>query len=408
MPRFDFKNSQGLTLSGNLELPKGAPKAFGIFAHCFTCSKNAKAASQISRRLAERGIAILRFDFTGLGNSDGDFANTNFSSNVNDLIDAAAVLEQEHQAPSLLIGHSLGGAAAYMAAGQIESVGAVATIGSPSEPAHVSHLFGDKIAKIRTDGSAEVSIGGRELTIEKHFLDDLKTHRADKQLRAMRKALLIFHSPVDEIVSIENARKLYEAAMHPKSFVSLDGADHLLTSRDDAEFVASTLAAWASRYLPGDFAPPLDRPKLAAGEVVVKEREGGMTQDIYSDRHHWLADEPQGVGGKDQGPTPYDLLLASLGSCVSLTLRMYARRKQIPLNGVQVRLKHERIHARDCDSCETQDGLISHITKQITVTGPLDQQQIQRLKEIADRCPVHRTLTGEKKVTTEIVHGQHV
>ncbi|GAB5404846.1 MAG: bifunctional alpha/beta hydrolase/OsmC family protein [Aureliella sp.] len=404
MPKFNFENSQGHTLSGNLEMPDGAPKAFGIFAHCFTCSKNAKAASRISRRLAERGIAVLRFDFTGLGNSDGDFANTNFSSNVNDLVDAANALEKQYRAPSLLIGHSLGGAAAYMAAGQLVSVRAVATIGSPSEPAHVSHLFGDTIATIRTDGAAEVSIGGRKLTIEKHFLDDLKTHRADKQLREMRKALLIFHSPVDEIVSIENARKLYESARHPKSFVSLDGADHLLSSPDDAEFVASTLSAWASRYLPEDLDAAPTRPELEAGEVVVLERDGGMTQDIFSDRHHWLADEPFRVGGNDSGPTPYDLLLGSLGSCISLTLRMYAERKQFPLKSVRVQLKHERIHASDCDSCESQDGMVGHITKHITVTGPLDQQQLDRLREIADRCPVHRTLVGEKMFTTELTH----
>ena len=249
MPRFDFKNSSDQTLTGNLELPSGETSAFAIFAHCFTCSKNAKAATRISRELAERGIAVLRFDFTGLGNSEGDFANTNFSSNVADLLAAADALAAEHQAPSLLVGHSLGGAAAYMAAGKIPSIRAVATIGSPSEPAHVTHLFGDSIAEIQQDGAAEVSIGGRKLTIESHFLEDLKQHKAEEDLRRLKKPLMIFHSPVDSIVSIENARKLYNAAMHPKSFVSLDGADHLLTNPEDADFVASVLAAWAGRYL---------------------------------------------------------------------------------------------------------------------------------------------------------------
>ncbi len=247
--QFNFKNVAGQTLSGRLELPVSKPRDFAIFAHCFTCSKNVKAASRISKELSDRGIAVLRFDFTGLGNSEGDFANTNFTSNVLDLIAAASALGEQHTAPSLLVGHSLGGAAALLAASQIASVKAVATIGSPSCPAHVSHLFGDAVAQIQTDGAATVSIGGRELTIQKQFLDDLKNHRAADRAGKLQKPLLIFHSPIDNIVSIENARELYEAAHHPKSFVSLDGADHMLTDPEDAEFVAAVLAAWASRYL---------------------------------------------------------------------------------------------------------------------------------------------------------------
>jgi len=247
--KYDFQNDRGETLTGRLESPDTPPRSYAIFAHCFTCSKNAKAASRISKALSDHGIAVLRFDFTGLGNSDGDFANTNFSSNVADLVAAAGALSRTHQAPSLLVGHSLGGTAALMAAALIDSVRAVTTIGSPSEPAHVSHLFGDHVAKIQSDGSATVSIGGRELTIEKQFLDDLQNHEAEKKLGGLRKPLLIFHSPIDNIVSIENARKLFEAARHPKSFVALDGADHMLSKAEDAEFVAATLATWAERYL---------------------------------------------------------------------------------------------------------------------------------------------------------------
>ena len=246
--KFDFKNDHGEILTGRLELPDGTPTSYAIFAHCFTCSKNAKAATRISKQLSERGIAVLRFDFTGLGNSDGDFANTNFSSNVSDLVAAAVALADKHQAPSLLVGHSLGGTAALMAASKIESVTAVATIGSPSEPAHVSHLFGDCVAKIQDNGSALVSIGGRELTIQKQFLEDIQSHEAQRQLQRLGKPLLIFHSPIDRIVSIDNARKLYEAARHPKSFISLDGADHMLSCPEDAEFVAATLSIWAARY----------------------------------------------------------------------------------------------------------------------------------------------------------------
>lgn len=250
MPRFDFENANGHTLTGNLEVGDGEPKAYAIFAHCFTCSKNVRAASEISRQLAERGIGVLRFDFTGLGNSDGDFANTNFSSNVADLTAAATALTEVDKAPSLLVGHSLGGAAACIAAGQIDGIRAVATIGSPSEPAHVTHLFGDSVATIQSDGSATVSIGGRQLTIERHFLDDLKQHTVEKSLGKLGKPFLIFHSPEDTTVSISNARELYEAAKHPKSFVSLDGADHLLSNPKDANFVASVLAVWFARYLP--------------------------------------------------------------------------------------------------------------------------------------------------------------
>lgn len=246
--KFDFKNKHGETLTGRLELPEGTATSYAIFAHCFTCSKNAKAASRIAKELSERGIAVLRFDFTGLGNSDGDFANTNFSSNVADLVAAAEALSKEHEAPSLLVGHSLGGTAALMAALEIESISAVATIGSPSEPAHVSHLFGECVAKIQVNGSALVSIGGRELTIQKQFLEDIQSHQAERKLHQLGKPLLIFHSPIDRIVSIENARKLYEAARHPKSFISLDGADHMLSCPEDAEFVAATLAIWAARY----------------------------------------------------------------------------------------------------------------------------------------------------------------
>lgn len=247
--KFNFENHSGQTLAGRLEFPESTPTDFAIFAHCFTCSKNVKAASRISRELSRRGIAVLRFDFTGLGNSEGDFANTNFTSNVLDLIAAAKALEEQFSAPSLLVGHSLGGAAVLLAATEIASTRAVATVGSPSCPAHVSHLFGDAVAKIQSDGAATVSIGGRELTIQKQFLDDLKSHKAADHVRSLDKPLMIFHSPVDRVVEIDNARELYEAARHPKSFVSLDGADHMLTDAEDAEFVAAVLAAWAGRYL---------------------------------------------------------------------------------------------------------------------------------------------------------------
>jgi putative redox protein len=418
MTQFNFQNALGKTLAGRLELPPTPTKKFAIFAHCFSCSKNVHAATRVSRELAKLGIAVLRFDFTGLGNSEGDFANTNFSSNVNDLIAAADALRARHQAPSLLVGHSLGGAAVLMAAPQIPEVKAVATIGAPSEPAHVSHLFGDRTACIEKDGAALIQIGGRDLRIEKHFLDDLKTHRLTEALPALGKPLMIFHSPVDSIVSIDHARKLYEAARHPKSFVSLDDADHMLTRQDDAEFVAGTLAVWAARHVNEPAAEESETPanarvKVAKGTVEVNELAGGLSQQIRTPTHEFRADEPSSVpGGNGTGPDPYELLLASLGACTSMTLRMYANRKQWPVENIQVRLSHERIHAKDCQDCELEadrgnDGssFVDLIRKQITIKGAVDETQLQRLHEIADRCPVHRSLMNEKHIKTEIQSG---
>lgn len=405
MPRFDFINQQGATLAGRLELPETHPIAFAIFAHCFTCSKNAKAASQIAKQLAARGIAILRFDFTGLGNSEGDFANSNYSSNITDLIAAAETLRRQHQAPSLLVGHSLGGAAVLSAAALISEVKAVATIGAPSEPSHVTHLFGDQVARIEKDGSAKVVIGGREITIARQFLEDLQSNRLAETLPTLKKPLVIFHSPIDTVVSIDNARKLYEAARHPKCFVSLDGADHLLTSTADAEFVAAMLAAWAPRYLSASPQPTeQSRDLVPAGTVLVREMNGGLTQQVRTTHHEFFADEPVAHGGKDRGPNPYELLLASLGTCTSLTLRMYANRKDWDLQSITISLQHSRVHANDCVSCESQDGYIDRIEKSIQVSGQLDESQVARLTEIADRCPVHRTLVNEKEILTDLKH----
>ncbi|MEM7456095.1 MAG: bifunctional alpha/beta hydrolase/OsmC family protein [Planctomycetota bacterium] len=407
MTKFDFTNRDGKQLSGRIELPAGRPEAFAIFAHCFTCSKNSKAATLVSRRLAGSGIAVLRFDFTGLGNSEGDFASTSFSSNVNDLIDAASALEQQCQAPSLLIGHSLGGTAVVMAAPSIKSSKAVVTIGAPGEPAHVENLVNKTTTTSHADGSLTIRLGGRDLTLGSHFIDDLKSNRLTQLLPDLGKALMIFHSPVDEIVSIENARKLYESARHPKSFVSVDGAAHMLNDSRDAEFVADTLAAWATRYLlepsgeasqnPDETAQQLAEP----GTVVVVE-QSGLTQSVRTERHSFIADEPVDLGGCDLGPNPYELLLASLGACTSMTLRMYARRKNLQLDSISIKLKHSRIHASDCDSCETESGRIDRIEKEIVISGILTPAQVKRLGEIADLCPVHRTLTSEKIIESKI------
>ncbi len=405
MSKFDFMNRNGHQLTGRIEFPSGVPRAFAIFAHCFTCSKNAKAATQVSRRLAERGIAVLRFDFTGLGNSDGDFANSDFSSNVNDLIDAAAALADQYSAPALLIGHSLGGAAALIASAELESVQAVATIGAPSEPAHVERLIEKTSTATHTDGSVTIQLGGRELAIGSQFFSDLKRNRVADVLPTLDKPVMIFHSPIDSIVSVDNARRIYETAKHPKSFISIDGADHMLSNPDDANFVADTLAAWAARYLQTDETAKTEpKPAVENGTVVVLE-QAGLTQSIATHQHEFKADEPSSLGGNGQGPTPYELLLASLGACTSMTLRMYARHKGLSLDSIKVTLKHSRIHADDCATCETSDGKIDRIEKEIVVAGDLTVKQVKRLGEIADRCPVHRSLMHEKLIETKIAQS---
>ena len=397
-----FQNSAGEKLAALLENPS-QPHAFALFAHCFTCSKDIAAASRISRALAEKGIAVLRFDFTGLGNSDGDFANTNFSSNIEDLIAAASYLRDHHQAPSLLIGHSLGGAAVLAAARAVPEAAAVITIGAPANPDHLRHLFAAKETEIKDQGQAEVNLAGRTFTIKQQFLEDISTQNLARHIAGLKKALLIFHAPMDNTVSIEEAARIYASAKHPKSFISLDSADHLLTRKEDSAYVAATIAAWVSRYLPQQPSKQAGtRP--AKGAVVINEKAPTtFTQAITSQHHDWTADEPTEFGGTDLGPNPYELLLSSLGACTSMTLRMYANRKKLPLTGVSVTLAHDRIHARDCEDCEKTDGYIDRIRKQITLVGDLTEAQRQRLLEIADRCPVHRTLHNEILIESKLV-----
>ena len=401
--KVSFPGSQGGLLAARLDHPAGTPIAYAVFAHCFTCSKDGFAATRISRTLAERGIAVLRFDFTGLGNSEGEFANSNFSSNVEDLVAAAAFLREARQAPRLLVGHSLGGAAVLAAAARIPEAVAVATINAPADPAHVAGLLRPAMNEIAQAGEAEVTIGGRSFRIRKQLLDDLKEQRLLDVVHDLRKALLVLHGPHDQVVDIDHARRIFEAARHPKSFVSLDDADHLLSRRADAVYVATVLAAWATRYVG---AQPRPERQLSAepGTVVVAEAGAGKyAQRIDVGGHTLRADEPAAYGGDDTGPSPYDLLLAALGACTSMTLRMYADRKQWPLQRVTVRLQHDRIHAVDCAECVTRSGEIDRIRRAIVLEGPLDPEQRARLLEIAERCPVHRTLRSETQIVTRIV-----
>lgn len=396
-----FQNESGQSLSGLLDLPAGAPRAYALFAHCFTCSKNLKAATNISRAMTDAGIAVLRFDFTGLGQSDGDFADTNFSSNVSDLVAAARFLESDYAAPAILLGHSLGGTAVLQAAASVSSAVAVATIGSPADPTHVAHMFGDARDELSDKGCAEVRLGGRPFTVKQQFLDDLEMHNLPRAIGSLRKALLVMHAPLDEIVEIDNASALFSAAKHPKSFVSLDKADHLLSANEDSLYAGSVLAAWAARYLPERVTA--DELQADSGEVLARTLIGGFQTDIRAGKHVLVADEPTSVGGTNLGPSPYDLLSAALAGCTTMTLKMYASFKKLDLRSTTVRVTHDKIHAEDCADCESADGKIDEFRREISFDGELSDQEINRLLEIADRCPVHKTLHSEIKVRTSLI-----
>ena len=400
--RFQFTGEGGHQLAAALNLPEHEPRAYALFAHCFTCGKDVLAATRISAALAANGIAVLRFDFTGLGSSEGDFANSTFSSNVADLVRAADHLRETRKAPALLIGHSLGGAAILAAAGQIPDARAVVTIAAPSDPAHVTGLFKDRIEDIRKVGDVEVSLAGRPFHIKREFLDDIAEHGLTAHVANLHKALLVMHSPTDDTVGIDNATRIFIAARHPKSFVSLDDADHLLSQRRDSAYVADVVAAWAERYID----PPAPAQAAASGEaprqVVVREtRNSKFQQTVMIGPHQMLADEPVAAGGEDSGPGPYDFLLAALGACKSMTMRLYADRKSLPLERATVTLAHSKIHAQDCAECETKEGMLDQIDVAIGLEGALDAEQRKRILEIADKCPVHRTLTSEIRIVTK-------
>lgn len=387
--RLSFPNRRGLHLAASLDLPVGErPRAYAVFAHCFTCGMNLKAERNISLALTQEGFGVMRFDFAGLGESDGAFYDTNFSTNVSDLLDAVAYLTETYAAPQLLIGHSLGGAAVLMAAGQLPDIRAVATIGAPADPAHVLHLFDAMEGRIAEAGEAAVQIGGRPFVIRRHFLDDVKQTRLEDHIRSLGKALLVMHAPHDQIVGIDNARRIYDTARHPKSFLTLDDADHLLMRKADSYYAAQMIAAWSARYLVFDEQPPLVSDK----QVAVRIGQQGFTTEVQTGSHHLLADEPAAVGGDDLGPSPYDLLLAALGACTAMTLRMYADRKGWPLHEARVHLEHRKDYPSDMGQTEDKASMIDHIDRIIELEGPLDETQRQRLLEISEKCPVHRTL----------------
>jgi uncharacterized OsmC-like protein/alpha/beta superfamily hydrolase len=400
--KLTFKNAEGVNLSARLDLPADErPTAYALFAHCFTCTKNLKAVVNINRALALNGIAVLRFDFTGLGESEGDFADTNFSSNVADLVSAADFLGSRFEAPKLLIGHSLGGAAVLQAAAKIPSAVAVATIAAPADPSNLARFLRTADEEIEKKGEGEITLAGSTFKIKKQFLDDLDQVRMKETIGNLNRALLVLHSPQDQINDIKNAMEIFDAAHHPKGFISLDGADHLLSDRRDSIYVGSILGAWSRRYL-GIEETNLQQREVTESRVVVRTGKFGYQTEIIASGHRLIADEPIAEGGGNTGPTPYDYLVSALGACTSMTLRMYADRKKWPVEGIVVRLNHKKIHAADCRECESQNKKIDHIEREIELNGPIDEEKRRRLLEIANRCPVHRTLKSEISIESRL------
>lgn len=401
LSKVTFTNNEGQTLSGRLELPADQhPHNFALFAHCFTCNKNLGAIRNISKGLTSQGFGVLRFDFTGLGESEGDFEDTNFSGNVEDLIAAADFLTQKYKAPSLLIGHSLGGAASIFAAAKISSIKAVATIGAPSNPKHVAHLLKSGIEEIKTTGKAIINLSGRDFTIKKQFLEDLETKSLPDVAKSLNKALLVMHSPQDTTVSIKNAEEIYQAAKHPKSFITLDDADHLLMKKEDSVYVGNVIAGWSSRYVNIP-----EEPRLRSQHNVVASlgNDEGFTTQMKVGNHYLVADEPESVGGKDFGPSPYEFVSAGLSACTAMTIKMYVARKGWDLQNVEVHTSYSKSHITDCENCEDPTARIDTFEREIKLEGNLDEKQITRILQIADKCPVHKTLHSKTQIITTLL-----
>lgn len=398
--KIKFTNKEGIELSAQLEFPPDSlPRAFAIFAHCFTCSKNLQAAKNLTRSMSQEGVAVLRFDFTGLGESKGNFEDSNFSSNVSDLISAAEFLENEFEAPQVIIGHSLGGAAVIYAASQLDSIRAVATVGAPSSVDHVVHLIQDKAEEIKEKGEANVKISGRNFKIKKQFLEDIESKNLKKLMSDFRKPILVMHSPQDQVVSIDNAAELYNMAWHPKSFISLDGANHLLSNKKDSLYVGQMIANWSSRYLDA-----AEEDELESDQQVVAQlkTENNFTTLIKAGKHSLTADEPESVGGDDFGPNPYDLVASGLAACTAMTIKMYADRKEWKLEQIDVHVKHEKQHSKDCEDCSDGKARIDHFHRSIEIEGDVTQDQCSRLLEIANKCPVHKTLETQSFIDTKL------
>ena len=396
---FEFQGPKGYSLSGRLEEPETTPRGWAIIAHCFTCGKESLAAVRLARALALAGIGVLRFDFAGLGMSGGAFADATFAADVGDLVAAGAAMAAAGRPPSLLVGHSLGGAAVLAAAGEMAMVKAVVTIGAPSDVAHVLHHFdAGSLARIEAEGEAEVSLANRPFIVRKGFVDDLRRHDLEARIARLHRPLLVLHAPRDATVGIDNAARIFAAAKHPKSFVSLDDADHLLTRRADADYAAAIISAWASRYLPR-LMEDLPQVEEAQGVIAEETGKGAYQLSMRSGRHRFLADEPEAVGGMGSGLSPYELVSAGLAACTTMTMRMYAERKGYPLK----RARTVVTHGKRPD--QTPADLF---TRAITLEGPLDEEQRRKILAIADRCPVDLTLVRGSDIETSLVDHERV
>ncbi len=392
-----FTNKEGIELSAKLDLPiSGKVQHYAIFAHCFTCNKNLNAVRSISSAMTNNQIAVLRFDFTGLGDSEGDFSETNFSSNVNDIIAASEFLSEHYEKPELLVGHSLGGAGVLFSANAIDSIKAIATIGAPSNPEHIKKLFTEKIEVIKEKGEAEVNIGGRSFKIKKQFLEDVNNTDFNFKKHKHQPAILIMHSPQDNIVGINNAREIYERLMHPKSFITLNGSDHLISKKEEAIYAGELIAKWAMRYLSKKEKDVFETHQ----SVAVRTHSDSFTTEIVNGKHSLIADEPKDVGGDDLGPSPYELLLSALGTCTSMTLKLYLDKKGWNYKNIEVHLSHRHNHSEDAKNPENPSGKIDEIERDIIIEGDFTEEQKNKIIEIADKCPVHRTLHSPTVVNT--------
>ncbi|MHA7942907.1 bifunctional alpha/beta hydrolase/OsmC family protein [Formosa sp. 3Alg 14/1] len=400
--KLEIENDKGVKLQAYLELPANQnPNYFAVFAHCFTCTSTLSAVKNISRSLTNHDFGVLRFDFTGLGRSEGEFSDSHFSANVSDLLAVSKYLEEHFQAPSLLVGHSLGGAAVIVAASQLESVKAVATVGAPATVEHVTHLFSHGFDDVEEKGDVEVNIGGRPFNINKEFVDDFSKTDLPEITKNLRKPLLIMHAPFDGVVPIENAERLYKTAHHPKSFVSLDQADHLLTDSRDSEYVGNVIGTWVQRYFEAKDSEILD----TEGEQLVAHLnllEDNFTTNIQTKKHTLIADEPERVGGDDFGPSPYEYLNAALAACTAMTLKLYAQRKKWDLQEVFVYITYSKKHSDDLKLDLEKPAQIDYLKKTLKFVGNLDDKQKARLKEIASKCPVHKTLISDTIIETEV------
>ncbi|GAB5539551.1 MAG: bifunctional alpha/beta hydrolase/OsmC family protein [Salibacteraceae bacterium] len=398
--KLSISNKSGTALHAVLELPPNQhPTHYAMFAHCFTCSSNLNAVRNVSRSLANQGFGVVRFDFTGLGKSEGAFADSHFSGNVSDLICVAEHIKQHYSAPKLIVGHSLGGAASIVAASKLDYIEAVATIAAPSSVQHTKKHFSHGIEELSEKGAIEVNIGGRPFKIDSEFVKDFDNTDLLKVVKELRKPILIMHAPFDKTVAIQSAQELYTSSMHPKSFISLDGADHLLTEKRDSEYVGDVIGSWVKRYF-----PPVEAQRLSTeGEQLVGRLnlvEDNFTTSIQTNKHSIVADEPEEVGGDDFGPAPYELLGASLIACTAMTIKLYAERKEWPLTEVEVFVSHSKKHRDDADSGSAK---LDHLQKKLRFHGDLSDDQRERLKEIASKCPVHRTLLTEVVIETELL-----